>query len=357
MAPVTTSAPASNLLAVAAFLGLFALTIYLLVVGEGVFIPLVLAIFIAYLIIALSHMVERIKVAGKQLPGWFCMVAAIVIFLLAIGLIVQLIAGNVRDVVDAAPQYQERLQDLLANINATMTSLLPLSGPVNLTTLMEGLDLRSLAGRFAGALQSIAGNTFLILLYVAFLLLEYRTFDRKLAAMFPAKERLDRVRSTLAEIGQKTETYVAVKTVVSLLVGGISYVALLIFGVDFAGFWALLIFILNFIPYIGSLIAVLFPTVLSLLQFGSLGIFAMVLTVLAGAQVFVGNVLEPRLMGKSLNLSPLIILIALSVWGALWGVTGMILSVPITVIGTIILAQFPQTRPIAVFMSERGDVR
>ncbi len=354
---MTTSAPASNLLAVAASLGLFALTIYLLVVGEGVFIPLVLAIFIAYLIIALSHMVERIKVAGKQLPGWFCMVAAIVIFLLAIGLIVQLIAGNVRDVVDAAPQYQERLQDLLANINTTMTSLLPLSGPVNLTTLMEGLDLRSLAGRFAGALQSIAGNTFLILLYVAFLLLEYRTFDRKLAAMFPAKERLDRVRSTLAEIGQKTETYVAVKTVVSLLVGGISYVALLIFGVDFAGFWALLIFILNFIPYIGSLIAVLFPTVLSLLQFGSLGIFAMVLTVLAGAQVFVGNVLEPRLMGKSLNLSPLIILIALSVWGALWGVTGMILSVPITVIGTIILAQFPQTRPIAVFMSERGDVR
>ena len=354
---MTTSAPASNLLAVAASLGLFALTIYLLVVGEGVFIPLVLAIFIAYLIIALSHMVERIKVAGKQLPGWFCMVAAIVIFLLAIGLIVQLIAGNVRDVVDAAPQYQERLQDLLANINTTMTSLLPLSGPVNLTTLMEGLDLRSLAGRFAGALQSIAGNTFLILLYVAFLLLEYRTFDRKLAAMFPAKERLVRVRSTLAEIGQKTETYVAVKTVVSLLVGGISYVALLIFGVDFAGFWALLIFILNFIPYIGSLIAVLFPTVLSLLQFGSLGIFAMVLTVLAGAQVFVGNVLEPRLMGKSLNLSPLIILIALSVWGALWGVTGMILSVPITVIGTIILAQFPQTRPIAVFMSERGDVR
>ena len=354
---MTTSAPASNLLAVAASLGLFALTIYLLVVGEGVFIPLVLAIFIACLIIALSHMVERIKVAGKQLPGWFCMVAAIVIFLLAIGLIVQLIAGNVRDVVDAAPQYQERLQDLLANINTTMTSLLPLSGPVNLTTLMEGLDLRSLAGRFAGALQSIAGNTFLILLYVAFLLLEYRTFDRKLAAMFPAKERLDRVRSTLAEIGQKTETYVAVKTVVSLLVGGISYVALLIFGVDFAGFWALLIFILNFIPYIGSLIAVLFPTVLSLLQFGSLGIFAMVLTVLAGAQVFVGNVLEPRLMGKSLNLSPLIILIALSVWGALWGVTGMILSVPITVIGTIILAQFPQTRPIAVFMSERGDVR
>ena len=85
--------------------------------------------------------------------------------------------------------------------------------------------------------------------------------------------------------------------------------------------------------------------------------FVIVLAVLTGVQVFVGNVLEPRWMGKSLNLSPLIILIALSVWGALWGVTGMILSVPITVIGAIVLAQFPKTRSIAVFMSESGEVK
>ena len=349
--------PATNLLAVAASLGLFALTIYLLVVGEGVFIPLVLAIFISYLIIALAHAIDQLKLGGRRPPGWLSLTIAIVLLLLAIALVIQLIAGNIRAVVDAAPQYQERLQDLLSGINSAIASTLPWGSPLTLTTVLEGLDLRALAGRFAGALQSIAGNALLILLYVAFLLLEHRTFDRKLAAMFPAPARLERVRSTLVEIGRKTETYVAVKTLTSLLVGGLSYAALLFFGVDFAGFWALLIFILNFIPYIGSLIAVLFPTVLTLLQFGSLSLFVLVLVVLTSVQVFVGNILEPRWMGKSLNLSPLIILVALSVWGALWGVTGMILSVPITVIGAIILAQFPETRPIAVFMSERGEVK
>ena len=354
---MSTSPPTSNVLAVAASLGLFALTIYLLVVGEGVFIPLVLAIFISHLIIALSHFVDRVKLGSRHPPGWLSLTIALIIFLLAIALVVQLIAGNVRLVVDAAPQYQDRLQNLLTNINGTIATLLPWGTPLTVTGLMEGLNLGTLAGRFAGALQSIAGNAFLILLYVAFLLLEYRTFDNKLAAIFPSPERLARVRSTLAEIGRKTETYVAVKTLASLLVGGLSYAVLLFFGVDFAGFWALLIFILNFIPYIGSLIAVLFPTVLTLLQFGSPSLFIIVLAALTGVQVFVGNVLEPRWMGKSLNLSPLIILVALSVWGALWGVTGMILSVPITVISVIILAQFPKTRPIAVLMSERGDVK
>ncbi len=349
--------PATNLITVATALGLFALTIYLLVVGENVFIPLVLAIFISYLIVALSHVVDRLTLGNWRPPGWLSLSIAIILFLLAIALVIQLITGNVRAVVDAAPQYQERLQNLLSDINRAIAFSLPWGGPLTLTTMLESFDLRALAGRFAGALQSIAGNAFLILLYVAFLLLEYRTFDRKLAAMFPAAEQLEKVRSTLAEIGRKVETYVAVKTLASLLVGGLSYVALLFFGVDFAGFWALLIFILNFIPYIGSLIAVFFPTVLTLLQFGSLGLFVLVLAVLTGVQVFVGHVLEPRWMGKSLNLSPLIILVALSIWGALWGVTGMILSVPITVIGAIILAQFPVTRSVAVFMSENGEVR
>lgn len=349
--------PTSNVLSVAAFLGLFALTIYLLVVGEGVFIPLVLAIFISYLIVALSHLIDKLRVGDWSPPGWLSLTIALVLFLLTIVLFVQLITGNIRAVVDAAPQYQERLQDLLLDINNALTSTLPLSGPLTVTTLVEGFDLGALARGFAGALQSIAGNAFLILLYVAFLLLEYRTFDRKLAAMFPNAQRLERVQSTLVEIGRKTETYVAVKTLASLLVGALSYAVLLFFGVDFAGFWALLIFILNYIPYIGSLIAVLFPTVLTLLQFGSLGVFVAVLAILTGVQVFVGNVLEPRWMGKSLNLSPLIILVALSVWGALWGITGMILSVPITVISAIVLAQFPKTRAVAVFMSENGEVK
>ncbi len=114
---------------------------------------------------------------------------------------------------------------------------------------------------------------------------------------------------------------------------------------------------MNYIPYIGSVVAVAFPVVLSILQFGSPGLTGLVLTGLMGAQVIVGNVVEPRITGTSLNLSPVIIVLALSVWGSIWGVTGMILSVPIMVMGMIVLAQFPRTKALAILMSQSGEIK
>ena len=137
----------------------------------------------------------------------------------------------------------------------------------------------------------------------------------------------------------------------------LSYCILLVAEIDFAAFWALLIFILNYIPYIGSVIAVAFPVVLSLLQFSSIILTASVLIGLLGVQLLVGNIVEPRITGKSLNLSPVVIVLALSVWGSIWGVIGMILSVPIMVMVMIVLSQFSKTRPIAVLMSQSGEIR
>lgn len=121
-------------------------------------------------------------------------------------------------------------------------------------------------------------------------------------------------------------------------------------------FWAFLIFILNFIPTIGSLIATLFPALFCLLQFGEFSQFATVLTVVGSIQLLVGNIIEPKVMGNSLNLSPLVALISLSFWGTLWGITGMVLSIPITVIIVIILSQFNYTKPIAILLSEKGKL-
>ncbi len=144
---------------------------------------------------------------------------------------------------------------------------------------------------------------------------------------------------------------------VSALTGIISYIILLWVGVDYVPFWALLIFMLNYIPTIGSMVAVLLPTTLALVQFDTFGPFVTLLVSLGTVQVLIGNVLEPRLMGSSLNLSPLVVILALSLWGQMWGVTGMFLSVPITVISMIVLANFPQTRAIAVAMSENGRLK
>ncbi len=350
--------PPSNLgvVTAAASFGLVALTIYLLVVGESILMPLVLAIFIAYLIAALGNRLQRIKVGAWRPPGWLGLTGAILILLLVIAVAVQIAAGNISTVVEAAPGYQARLQEMFSKGAAFVARLLRLQEPPTFTALAQEINLREVMQSFAGAFQSIAANTFQVFAYVAFLLLEIRTFDRKLKAVCPAPEQEQRVRATLGAMGSKIETYVLIKSAISLLNAVLSYAILMFFGVDFAGFWALLVFVLNFIPYIGSPLAMLFPTVLALLQFGSFVTAAMVLGCLVGVQAFTENVIEPQVTGKSLNLSPVVMIVSLSIWGAIWGITGMILSVPLMVIAMIVLAQFPKTRPIAIVMSANGDV-
>jgi AI-2 transport protein TqsA len=349
--------PPSNITGLAAMAGIAALTLYLMVVGENIFLPLVLAIFSSYLILATGHAIQRIKIGTWRPSQGLGLTLSIVAFIIVIGLVVQIIAGNVRAVVEAAPQYQERLQNLLAQITAFIASIVGQDRPLTLTSVLEQVDLRAVVSRFAGAFQAIASNTFQIFAYVAFLLLESRYFDGKVRAIFPEPAREQSVRATLNQIGSRIETYVLVKTLISLLVGLASLIVLTIAGVDFAPFWSLLIFVLNFIPYIGSPMGMLFPTVLALLQFGDITRAAIILACLWGVQSAVENLLEPRLMGRSLNLSPVFMILALSVWGAIWGITGMILAVPIMVMLMIVFAQFPTTKPLAVMMSETGDVK
>jgi predicted PurR-regulated permease PerM len=265
------------------------------------------------------------------------------------------VAGNIAAVVAAAPQYQERLEEVIAKANAFMASTF--SENLTVIGLLGQIKLQTILGRVADAFQSIAGNTLQIVVYVAFMLLELRTFDRKLTAMCAVGGQEQTVRATLHQVGDKIQAYVLIKTSMSLLTGVMCYVALTIIGVDFAGFWALLLFVLNFIPYIGSAIAVTLPTLLALLQFGSPLKAVLVLGVLMGVQAVIDNVIEPRLAGKTLNISPVVMMLGLSVWGTIWGITGMILSVPILVMTMIVLAQFPRTRPFAILMSENGDIR
>jgi predicted PurR-regulated permease PerM len=132
---------------------------------------------------------------------------------------------------------------------------------------------------------------------------------------------------------------------------------LLIADVDFAGVWGLLIFLLNFIPTVGSIIATIFPALIALAQSDGYTLFLLVLFGIGALQVCIGNILEPRLMGSSFNLSPIIILLNLALWGYIWGIIGMFLCVPFLIIVTIILSHFPQTRPIAVILSSDGRLR
>jgi predicted PurR-regulated permease PerM len=349
--------PTSSLVSAAAAVIVLGLTLYLLIVGEAILIPLVLAVFITYLLVAGAKALQRIRIGGRSLPHGLALTAATVLFLLGIALLVQLIAGNLRAVVEAAPGYQARLAELLAEANTAIAGIFNRGRPLTVTTVLDQIDFRTIVTRLAGMFQAVASNTFQILVYVAFLLLEFGTFDRKLTAMFPGEARQAALRATLRAIGDKIERYVLIKTLMSLLTGLCSFGALTAIGVDFAPFWALLHFVLNFVPYVGPLIAITMPALLALLQFESVPTALAVAGVLSGFQVLVDSVLEPRLAGKTLNLSPIMIMIGLSVWGTMWGIIGMVLSVPIMVMVMIVLSQFPRTRAAAVLMSQNGEIR
>ena len=145
-----------------------------------------------------------------------------------------------------------------------------------------------------------------------------------------------------------------IKILTSSLTGILSYAFLSFVGVDFAGVWGLLIFLLNFIPTVGSIVATIFPVLIAVAQFEGITMPLVVLLGIMSLQICIGQILEPRFMGKSFNLSPIIIILNLALWNTIWGVWGMFLCVPLLIITTIVLAHFPQTRSIAVMLSSDG---
>ena len=168
------------------------------------------------------------------------------------------------------------------------------------------------------SLTELFGNLFMIIIYVLFIFLEEANFHKKLMLAFANKGQQEKISVVLDEIEASITDYLGLKTLVSFITGFLSYLVLLFIGIDAPVFWAFLIALLNYIPTVGSLIATVFPATYCLLQFGEVYPFLMVLILVGIIQVLIGNVLEPRLMGNTLNISSLATLIALSIWGSIW---------------------------------------
>jgi predicted PurR-regulated permease PerM len=200
---------------------------------------------------------------------------------------------------------------------------------------------------------SVAG---VVLIYAGFLFVEQVHFRRKLALMFEAHGQQARVRSVLEQIDRDIRIYLRIKTTLAVVTATLAYAVMTWVGVDFAGFWAVMVFFFYYIPTVGSILAIMAPALLTLVQFDHLTPFLVVLFVIGTIQIVMANVVEPAIMGRSLNLSPLVVLVSLMVWGTIWGVVGMFLCVPIMVVLLIVLAHFRATRPVAVLLSADGRV-
>ncbi len=330
-----------------------AAAVWLLTYAKDLLIPLAVALLIAWVIDALADGVQSIKFGGFQIPGWAALASALSFMVIGMTGVGLLIADNATQLIERAPGYEEKLDQLLLEGAAV------LGGRQRLD--MDGLfamaDLSAVLTQLARALSDLIGNAFLIFIYVGFILAEERMFDRKLAMFFVSADREVQVRKMLDQITIRIRSYLWMKTLTSAMTGLASYVILTLFGIDFALFWSFLIFMLNFIPAIGSIIGAIVPALMALVQFGDPLIALLVLASLGViAQFFIGNFIEPRMMGRSLNLSPFIIILSLSAWGFVWGIAGMFLSVPLTVVAMIICSHFEATRPVAVVLSSDGEI-
>ncbi|MBD3239629.1 MAG: AI-2E family transporter [Chitinivibrionales bacterium] len=334
------------------WLAAISLSFYVLLVAKEMLLPLVVAVILWYLINALTQGFGRLSMRGKRMPRQVCFGLSIVTILGILTGTTTMLTSNIADLIDAAPLYEHNFERVISRI----FGLVGMQEPPSLRQLIGSLDLSSQLSHLAVAVTGIAGNTGIILVYVLFIFLEQKSFDQKMGALVSGKQRREELYAFVRHIESDIRMYIGIKVLTSGMTGLLSYVVMRMVGLDFAEFWAILIFVFNFIPTIGSIVATIFPTLLALVQFeGYVPFFVMALGI-GGLQFLIGNILEPRLMGNRLNLSPLVILLSLALWGTLWGFTGMIISVPLTAIAMIILSHFPRTRPLAILLSRRGRI-
>lgn len=334
------------------WLAAISLSFYVILVAKDLLLPLVIAVILWYLINALTKGFGRLSLKGRHLPNAVCFVLSIVTILGILSGGITLLTGNIADVIDAAPLYEQNFERVISRVFA----LVGMEEPPSFRQLMARIDISSGLSHLAVAVTGVAGNIGIILVYLLFIFMEQKSFGQKMRALFGGQKRRDEIFGFIRHIESDIRMYIGIKVLTSGLTGLLSYVVMRFVGLDFAEFWAILIFVFNFIPTIGSIVATIFPTLLALVQFESYAPFFVMGVGIGGLQFLIGNILEPRLMGNRLNLSPLVILLSLALWGTLWGFTGMIISVPLTAIAMIIFSHFPRTRPLAIILSRRGRI-
>ena len=315
--------------------------------------PLVVALIIWYLIRILRNVFYGIRIGRFRLPRWFRTLLSLIIILGILYSIISIIVINIEQIVNQVEHYEAR-QDGIVETVVQYLGLEELSD--DLKDLPSSKELRPFLNGLLNSLTSALGSTFIIIIYLIFILIEEFIFTRKLDIIYKNNEQFEDIKYIINTMNNSIKRYISVKTFASLLTAALSYIALLLLGVDFPLLWAFIIFIFNFIPYVGSFIATFLPSIFAVLQTNTLSQFVWVFLSVQFCQTFVANGIEPKIMGRSLNLSPLVVLITLTFWGTIWGVLGMIISVPVTSILVIVLAQFKETRNIAIMLSETGNV-
>ncbi|TPH12734.1 AI-2E family transporter [Litorilituus lipolyticus] len=316
-------------------------------IAASIIVPFLLSLFIAIICNPLIT-----KASQYRIPKAISVIFVIVCFVFVALSLTGLVGKSLNELSQQLPEYRVQLKEQFVWLTSLFTKY---NIDISISVLSEYFDPAAAMGLAADMLSgfgSVMANLFLIVLTVVFMLFESSSFPLKLHfAMDDPEMRLNQIERFLAAVNN----YIAIKTLVSLATGCIVSIMLWAFGLDFFLLWGVLAFLLNYIPNIGSIIAAVPPMTLAILQLGigEAGLIGLGYVVI---NMVMGNIVEPRYLGKGLGLSTLVVFLSLIFWGWLLGTVGMLLSVPLTMILKIGLENSPEGRWLAVMLSDEQEV-
>ena len=322
------------------------------VAGE-ILLPLLFAAFLAVLCQPLVA-----GLVNRKVPRVLAVLLVVIFLAAALLGLTALLGDSVRRFTDTVPRYRE---PLLALVQGALTKVQSWGVPTPKLALEALGDLpmvdpgviMTLVGQTLGAVLTVLSRLAIVLVTTAFLLLESVELDQKLRA---ATGEGSPFSLTVSQGAGTVQRYLAIKTVASLVTGLIVGALNMSLGLDFAVLWGVVAFLFNYIPSIGSILAAFPPVMLALVQLGPLPALA-VATGYIAVNFVIGNVVEPRVLGRRLGLSPLVVIVSLFFWGWVWGPAGMLVSVPMTVVVKLLLEANPNTRWLAILLGSGDEAR
>jgi AI-2 transport protein TqsA len=335
------------------FLGFisFVIFVYILIAFKKILIPVTLAVFLTFLFHPLIEYLQKFK-----FPKWLSLILILFFISGIYYLIGLLVVANFGTFTAKLEKYSENvavfLQQLLSPFNLTVKEVAQMfnikTEQFDVSSLFQNLFKAGIIQNLFSSFTSMMGDFFVLIIFWLFMIMGKKQFEERLKTAFLDKKNI--IENTINSINTQLQSYIIIKTITSFTTGLIVTIILSLFGIDFAIFWGLLTFILNFIPNIGSIIATLFPIVIAILEYG-IGVKTISLAALLIInQNIIGNFVEPHYLGRQMDLSPVFVLFSLIFWGWIWGIAGMFLSVPIAAAMKIFCSNIEPLKPISILM-------
>ena len=313
-----------------------------------VLIPLILAFVLAVLVNALVRFIGK---QSPRAPRWAVLLLAGFLVMLGATAAFIVVAQGAANMVREAPRLAARIDELVFAAGQA----LHLRKALSLAALVGNLSVPQLAGTVAGSVGQLFSGLVLMITYFGFILAGRERVNRKIASLARLSGKRMPIEEAVNHISTRIETYLWVHTVTGTIVATASGAVMLAAGLHNALFWSVMILLLSFIPMIGVTIGSIVPALFALVQFPSWWQAAVIFAGIQAAAGIVGNLIYPRLQAQTQNIDPVATLFALAFWGYLWGLTGAFLAVPLTTIVMMVCGYFPQTRWLAIVLSNDGS--